>query len=322
MTNSPNVLIISTKADIATDDVVRCLAAKEIQHYRLNTEDYPFQHTLTHRPGANDEPWLWCNGQPLSTPTSIWYRRLRTPITPEGMDEGIATFCRQETRAALVGSILRQDTRWMSHPANIWQAEYKPYQLDLAARHGLTIPRTLITNDPARIRQAFQEFGGMIVKPTRTGHVVNAGVEHAIYTSRVLEEHLDDLESARWSPAIYQELIPKRYDVRVTIVGNNCFAASIDSQSDPAALIDWRQTDNPQLPHYRHSLPGAIAEQLFQFMRSLRLTFGAVDLVQTPSGEYVFLEVTPSGRWLWLDDMLSFGISDSIAAWLAAIPCD
>lgn len=152
MMNSPNVLIISTKADTATDDVVRCLAANEIQHYRLNTEDYPFQHTLTYRPGASDDPWLWCNGQPLPLPTSIWYRRLRTSSAPDGMDEGIATFCRQETRAALVGSVLGRDTRWMSHPADIWQAEYKPYQLDVAARHGLTIPRTLITNDPSRIR--------------------------------------------------------------------------------------------------------------------------------------------------------------------------
>jgi glutathione synthase/RimK-type ligase-like ATP-grasp enzyme len=57
-------------------------------------------------------------------------------------------------------------------------------------------------------------------------------------------------------------------------------------------------------------------------MRSLRLTFGAIDLVQTPSGEYVFLEVNPSGQWLWLDDMLTLGISDTIAAWLAAVSCD
>jgi hypothetical protein len=26
--------------------------------------------------------------------------------------------------------------------------------------------------------------------------------------------------------------------------------------------------------------------------------------------------VNPSGQWLWLDDMLGFGISDSIAEWL------
>jgi hypothetical protein len=40
-------------------------------------------------------------------------------------------------------------------------------------------------------------------------------------------------------------------------------------------------------------------------------------LVQNANGDYVFLEVNPSGQWLWLDDMLDFGISDSIAEWLS-----
>ena len=96
----------------------------------------------------------------------------------------------------------------------------------------LSIPRTLVSNDPIAIRKAFDDFGSMIVKPARTGHVVHSGDEYSIFTSRVLREHLDHLESARYSPAIYQELVPKKHDLRVTIVGHQVFAAAIDSQSD------------------------------------------------------------------------------------------
>ncbi len=198
MTSSPCVLIVSTKVDVATDDVVRRLAARGVPHYRLNTEDFPFERTLAFHPGApQDTGRLWCDGRPVPRPTAIWYRRLRTAATPDGMDEGIADFCRQETRHALVGSIIGNQSRWMSHPAAVWQAEYKPYQLDLAARLGFTIPPTVITNDPARVREAFRQFGSMIVKPTRTGHVVRNGIEYAIYTSRVLADHLAQVESAR-----------------------------------------------------------------------------------------------------------------------------
>jgi glutathione synthase/RimK-type ligase-like ATP-grasp enzyme len=52
-------------------------------------------------------------------------------------------------------------------------------------------------------------------------------------------------------------------------------------------------------------------------MSSLKLTFGAIDLIETLDGNYVFLEVNPSGQWLWIDDKLSLGISDAIAHWLA-----
>lgn len=313
MTNS--VLIISTKVDAATDDVVKRLERRGVSFHRLNTEDYPYTKTVTYEPGS--EPRMWIDDEPLPFPSSIWYRRIRMPSTPAGMDEGVSNFCRTETRAAVMGSIIGIRARWMSTPSAVWEAEHKPYQLTMAAQHGLTIPRTVITNNSARIRQAYQEFQGMIVKPTRTGYFVRAGVEHAIYTSRVLSEHLEEIESARWSPSIYQEYIPKRYDIRVTVVGKSVFAAAIDSQSDPAAVTDWRQTTNPHLPHFRHTLPEALAERLLGYMASLRLAFGAIDLIHTNDGDYVFLEVNPNGQWLWLDDTLDLGISDAVAEWLA-----
>ncbi len=314
---SPNVLIVSTVADVATDDVVKRLTARGISHRRLNTEDYPFSATLTFRPEKTALDWLTSNGQPLSSPTSIWYRRLRTPPKPEGMDDGIYKFCLEENRAALTGGLLAHSARWMSHPASVWQAEYKPFQLSMAARLDLHIPRTVVTNDPFAIRTAFAQFGSMVVKPAKSGYVIHEGQEFSIFTSRVLDEHLGELDDARWSPAIYQELIPKRCDVRVTIVGQKVFAAAIDSQSDPVASIDWRHTVNPNLPHRAIVLPENVSDKLLLLMETLHLTFGAIDLIETPAGEYVFLEVNPSGQWLWLDDKLDLGISDAVAEWLA-----
>jgi glutathione synthase/RimK-type ligase-like ATP-grasp enzyme len=314
MMSKPSALIISTKADTATDEVAARLSQRGIPYHRIDTEDYPFAKAITFEPATTT---LQCDGTRLPVPTSIWYRRERTAPTPDGMDEGIATFCRHETRATILGSIMGRQTRWMSHPAAVWQAEFKPYQLHLANKLGLTIPRTLITNDPSTIRNAFASFGSMIVKPTRTGYVHTREGEYAVYTSRVLEHHLDELESARWSPSIYQECITKAYDVRVTVVGNQYFAALIDSQSDPAASVDWRQTDNPNLPHERLILPNDLAGKLGSLMSALHLTFGAIDLIKTPDGRYIFLEVNPSGQWLWLDDMLNLGISDAVTDWLA-----
>jgi glutathione synthase/RimK-type ligase-like ATP-grasp enzyme len=314
------VFIVSTKVDLATDAVVQRLGTRGVPFYRLNTEDFPFEDTLAYAPSeaGTNEQWLVCNGTSVPSPSSIWYRRIRTPDTPTGMEEGVATFCRQETRAAMIGAVMGRQGRWMSHPAAVWSAEFKPFQLQVAARLGIPIPRTLVTNDPVRIRAMFHAVGDLIIKPTRSGHFVRDDIDYAIYTSRLLAEHLQDLESARWSPSIYQQRIPKKYDIRATIVGDRCFVAAIDSPSDPAAQTDWRQTTNAALPHYRHELPTNLTEQLLRLMKVLNLAFGAIDLVQSPSGEYVFLEVNPSGQWLWLDDMLELGISDSVTDWLAA----
>ncbi len=135
------------------------------------------------------------------------------------MEEGVYEFCLRENRSTMLGGILGLRPRWMSHPAAIWQAENKPFQLTVAQELGLRVPRTLVTNDITAIRAAASRMGRMVVKPARTGHALYGGFERAIFTSELLPEHLADLRGADISPAIYQELVPKRFDIRVTIVG-------------------------------------------------------------------------------------------------------
>jgi glutathione synthase/RimK-type ligase-like ATP-grasp enzyme len=307
------VLIISTIADAATDEIVRILNEGRVPCIRVNTENFPFSGKFLNRPGACAQ----FDQKYISTPRSIWYRRLRTPSRPDDMDSGVYDFCLQESRAALLGQILHINTRWMSHPRAIWQAENKPFQLSTAAAIGLRIPRTVITNDPIEIRAAFADFGDMIVKPVRSGYFMNEGEEYSVFTSRVLKSHLESLDSALRCPSIYQELVPKRFDIRITVVGHKIFGAAIDSQSDAFALVDWRHASNPNLPHCAISVPQDLQAQLLALMDRLDLSFGAIDMIETPSGEYVFLEINPSGQWLWLDDLLNFGISNAVAEWLA-----
>ncbi len=230
---------------------------------------------------------------------------------------GVYDFCLRETRAALMGSLLTHRAPVMSPPANVWKAEYKPFQLTAARRSGLVTPETLISNDPLKVRAMFRRLEGkMIAKPVRTGFVDCGSEQRAIYTTALSEEHLNDIESARWSPAIYQPLIEKRSDIRVTVVGDKMFAAEIDSQGEPTAKVDWRRTLNPSLPHRQIELPQQLRDALFRLMSLLGLVFGAIDLIRTPDDNYLFLEVNPNGQWLWLDDALHFGISDTVVGWL------
>jgi glutathione synthase/RimK-type ligase-like ATP-grasp enzyme len=307
------VLIVSTVADVATDAVIDVLRRRGVPHYRINTEDFPFQGTFTLRfPDAD----AWFGGKAIA-PQSVWYRRVRSPTRLPDMEVGIYDFCLRENRAAFMGGLLALDSRWMSHPAAVWQAEFKPYQLREAAAVGLTIPRTFVSNDPDEIRRAHAAFGPLVVKAVSSGTLDRGDRSFAIYTSLLTDEYLAHIEEARLAPSIYQALIPKRCDVRVTCVGDRFFAAAIDSQSDAAARIDWRRTVCPELPHSRIELPSTIETKLRALMRRLGLTFGCIDLVQTPDSDFVFLEVNPSGQWLWIDDRLELGISQAVAGWLS-----
>ena len=48
-------------------------------------------------------------------------------------------------------------------------------------------------------------------------------------------------------------------------------------------------------------------------MEHLQLSFGAIDLIVQPDGQYVFLEVNPVGEWGMLEKDLDLPISRAIA---------
>lgn len=314
------VLVVSTAVDEATDAVVAELGARGASVCRLNTEEFPFADGLAlsvDQAGPAARLRFGESTERITSCTSCWYRRVRIPARPVGMDVGIYDFSIREARAALLGLILSLPAPTMNDPARTWVAEVKPRQLAGALRCGLQIPPTLITNDPAEVRSAFSAWGGrMIAKPVRSGYVEQGGIGHAIFTNAVVAQDLEDDAALRSAPVIYQPLLPKRCDLRVTVVGQKVFAAEIHSQEDPAARIDWRRTADPHLPHERATLPPGLEGALLRLCADLGLRFAAIDLVHTVSDEYVFLEVNPGGQWLWIEDLLEYPITATIAEWL------
>jgi glutathione synthase/RimK-type ligase-like ATP-grasp enzyme len=196
-------------------------------------------------------------------------------------------------------------------------AESKIYQLSVARSLGLRIPDTLVSNNPSEVRPFFDEHGAeVIAKPLRLGYFDYGDRQTGVFTNRVEPSHLEDGLAIRLAPVIYQPLIPKLSDVRVTVVGRQLFAVAIDSQSDPAASVDWRRTDNEDLPHSSHALPPRLEELCLAYVSALGLHYGAIDLVLTPDGEYVFLEINPNGQWVWMEEKLGLPISGAVASWL------
>lgn len=115
-----------------------------------------------------------------------------------------------------------------------------------------------------------------------------------------------------------QEYISKRVELRVTVVGSRVFAAEIHSQVNSSTKHDWRRYDLDRTPHMRHPLPPSVEACCVQLVQTLRLNFGAIDMIVTPSGEYVFLEINGNGQWGWIEDLTGLPIADAIVELLVA----
>ena len=105
----------------------------------------------------------------------------------------------------------------------------------------------------------------------------------------------------RLAPGIFQEYIPKRVELRVTIIGDDVFTAELHSQMYEETRYDWRHYE-VEIPMYEHQLPVEIAEQCLALTKAYGLNFSTSDMIVTPDGRYVFLEMNPNGQFLWVQD--------------------
>lgn len=310
------VLLITNTSDFTCDYVVRSLNKIGADYYRLNTDEIGSAVFLTFD-FARDSYTLCDRPKNLTidllTFQSVYFRR---PELPKFADEDIThderQFMQLEVRQTLEGLYkILQNAYWISDIDAIRKAENKVYQQLLAKEIGFQIPTSVITNNPVDFHKFVKDNqGDSIIKPIYSGQIGWPEMQNVVFTSKL--ETFPSSPQIELCPSYLQERIEKRYDIRVTVVSEEIFAARIDSQSNQETKTDWRVGENI-LPHEAITLPQAIQNQCRELLHRLDLHFGAIDFVETPDGEYIFLEINPNGQWAWIETQTGMPISDTIA---------
>ena len=198
----------------------------------------------------------------------------------------------------------------------MWKGE----QLARARRFGFEIPQTLLSNSPQKVLEFRKGSKDLVVKSlsspllgaeavSSTEREFTAGLRTTVLT----EAHYEELDAVRLFPCYFQELVPKAYELRVTVVGDRLFTARIDSQSDPRTVVDFRNFAAP-VRYDAYSLPAPLAERCLNFVHSYGLEYGALDIIIRPDGTPVFLENNPAGQFLFIEELVpSLEITEAVA---------
>ena len=253
---------------------------------------------------------------------SVWYRRPNR-FKLEIRDPVQKSFAEAELRSFLEGlwAILEnRNVFWLSKPAALERGRKKLLQLELAARKGMRTPPTIVTNDPEEVRRFYTACAGKMVFKAIYHEFLDYGDRaYNIPTTLIGPEHLPKLDLVRRSPTLFQQYIEKDHELRVTAVGERAFAAKIDSQKNPLAVVDWRTPKCVQnLDYSKAELDPGVEAFCREMLRDLDLAFGAFDFIVDKKGELWFLEVNPNGQWYWLEDRAGLLISDAIVDILRA----
>lgn len=305
------ILLATNKRDVTTDFIVRELKNRDIPFFRLNTEDVG--SSILAMIGGDPADLRLNAGERclhLSNVTAAYYRR---PQPPEFAQHSGAAgeYLRAEWSSVLRSLWNALEGRWLNSPFAILRAEDKPRQLALATRAGFRIPQTVITNDPDVAREFTSKYSS-IAKPLRQALLDEGDAGKVIFTSRI--QSLDSVsnDEIQLAPAIFQQEIPKRRDVRVIVVDQQVFATAIESQQWSETEVDWRRGIRTDLEHHTIDLPAELKQACITVTAALGLRYSAIDLVEDKNGAFWFLEANPNGQWAWIEQRTGAPISAAI----------
>ena len=205
------------------------------------------------------------------------------------------------------------DANWINHPTSILNSVNRIKQLHFASDVNLRTPNTIVTNNPHRLNDFFEECDGEII--AKTLHSSEGLPENKmIFTTKLTKNDLERSSQLKFAPSLFQRYIPKNTELRVTIIGDIFHTAEIYSQMSEKTKHDWRNYDDFEKTPYKSSdIPNNLKESLLKLMEKMNLKFGSVDLIKTPDGEYIFLEINPNGRWWWIQELTGMNIAKDIA---------
>lgn len=252
----------------------------------------------------------------LAEVSVVWLRRPTAPRASDAIaDPAMRRYIALELELLLDGIWAALDCAWLpGRYPEIRAADHKLAQLQLAAGLGFTVPPSLITNDPAELVRFYEEHGGALISKLASPAVFWTEPRVAVRYTQPVE--LADLGYAasmlRHAPMLFQPRIDKALELRVTVVGEQVFAAATESQRNPRTQVDSR-SDFARTEYQAHRLPGAIEARCRAMTARSGLGFATIDLIVTPAGDHVFLELNPNGQYLWIEERTGLPISDAIS---------
>lgn len=295
------VLIITSSIDETVDYIIE--KYKKVSFFRLNVDfigKYRFK--------INEYGWQITEDNRTITNKSVYSIYYRKPLLPKinEYSQEYAFVAQKDIVAFINGLADSFGGRVLSRPYLLRKAENKVFQLIVAQEFNFKLPGSIITNNISDLENFFNAKS--IIKPISIGKVTFAN-KCNLHTTAILKKYDSDICV---TPVYVQKYINKKYEVRITIIDNSCFAVAIKSVNK----VDWR-ISVLENEYWQIECPESIELQCHNILKKNNLIFGAFDFIVDPDDNWLFLEFNPNGQWLWLEKILGVNISGNIVKYLS-----
>jgi len=260
----------------------------------------------------------------LDTPSAVLYLRDPIPRPPAdgSIDADMTRFVVQQWQMMLRGLMTTLDAAGvaMANPVASVLVDEKTAQLVRAAQLGFTTPATLHGAVGTHAETFARAHGDRCATKPFAPFVRLAArgdsMQRLLTNLTCASDLRRGLDGATVpSPTIVQPFIAAAFEHRVVVVGDRVFTARIARRG--ANAVDVRRLSPTKADVTAGELPDDVAARCVALVRTSGLKIAAIDLLETDD-DYVFLDLNPSGHFLWVEQVTGAPICDAIASLLAA----
>jgi hypothetical protein len=279
--------------------------------------------------------------------TVIWVRTLGDAFHTVWLADAVTYYCQRETIACLEALWEAYPCVWVNPLSAVRMANNKMHQLKIAHNLGFKVPTTLVTNAKQGVLERFSAGNSCLaIKPFNRKTMMEPllkrdlgrwllhrllkdtfgvscfkqeamnGLTEGAYTRQLSLEELTAFEvSLSLCPVSVQQYVEKSLELRINVIGDEVFAAAIQSQVPGTYQADCRK-DVSQYTIDAYNLDDQTRQKCLALLKELGLKYGAIDMIITPEGEEVFLEINASPQWLWIEHKTKQPITEALAKWM------
>jgi glutathione synthase/RimK-type ligase-like ATP-grasp enzyme len=311
------VLILARRLDRESDYVGIDLMRKGLDYVRINIEDIP--NLLKVRYSINQDiqsiKFLVDRREiDAAQVSAVYLRNFEMPAIKFKGDKlsKLFSFEQWDDAYAIMQKALK--CAWVNAVDATRLANDRVHQLSVAKNVGFDIPETIITNDPEKAKDFYSSHRGRVIIKALHHHGVQVGDRvYSMYTHKITNRDLYYLNDLINAPCVLQEKVFKKSDIRITVVGKQIFAVEIDSQSTPKGRNDLHRCSLVKLPKRSIELNKCDRDKCIKLLASFGLHYGALDLVKDRSDRLIFLEINPTGDWLWIEQQTGLPITKAVS---------
>lgn len=315
------ILILSTYGDTTTAEVAAYLQKKGAAYFRLNDNDI-FRYSITIKlSDQTSRPYFIIDtGETVihsDDVSTVWYRKFGfyanagsyKKFKKEYGDAFLAQF-----KSEYIGSLhlickCLAEKKWLANYKTVKPDKFMV--LNKAHSLGLKVPISIIANHKKAL---FDMPVDIIAKSLTDISFIETKNKDILSMYTFPLKPLRKLIPGSFLPTLVQEEIKKEFEIRTFYIDGHFFSMAIFSQNDPQTKTDFRKYNYEHPNRYvPYVLDKSIEQKLTVLLQYLDINTGSLDLIFTPEGESVLLEINPCGQFGMMSKPCNYPLEEVVA---------